>query len=558
MKDKFKQILKSLNSHLSRRIVGKVFLSVIVIEVIIFIPSYFRRQQELLRQLEVTSETVVDSLIRVAEEGMTDEQELLASLELFSQDPLITGVSFYHIDGTLVGTFGEVPELVFEDISQLSRGIQERSWQGDRYDVARVIRKMDMPYLLIVRHDSSSVQRELLLFTARIAGLVLLISIVVTGSTFFIIQQQVITPLLQLRDDLTLAGEALSEGQPRPEFVSFNSLKAEQYDELGETIVSFSQMFDRVDAEIKRREAAEGQLTQKALELEQTLTELKEAQLRLIQTEKMSSLGQLVAGIAHEINNPITFIQGNLTALEDYFQDILHVLEAYENLDISCHPKIKELKDTLDFAYTLDDIPKSLQSTQVGATRVAAIVQSLRNFARLDESERKTVDILDGLKNTIILLDSRLESAKIQVIQDYEALPKLDCYPGLLNQAFLAILNNAIDALQERGNLENSPLDAPQSCRKLTVTGRYDAAIAQINITIADNGPGIAAEVQRKMFDPFFTTKPVGQGTGLGLAIAYQIIVQDHHGDLRCESTPNQGTAFTISLPQPPSQGDRN
>ncbi|TAO05642.1 MAG: hypothetical protein EYR95_01995 [Phormidium sp. SL48-SHIP] len=558
MKDNLKQFFKCLNARLSHEIVAKVFLSIIVIEVIILIPSYFRRQQELLRQLETTSETAVDSLIRVAEEGITDKQELLASLELFSQDPLITGVSLYRIDGTWLGTFGEVPELVFEDISQLSRGIQERSWQGDRYDVARVIRKMDMPYLLIVRHDSSSVQRELFEFTARIAGLVLLISIVVTGSTFLIIQQQVITPLLQLRDDLTLAGEALSEGRPRPQFLSFNSLNAQHYNELGETIISFSKMFDRVDAEINRRQIAEVKLTQKAFELEETLANLKDTQLRLIQSEKMSSLGQLVAGVSHEINNPTTFIQGNLTILETYFKDIIEILTTYEHLDISQNPKIKELKDALDFDYILEDIPKSIQSTKVGATRIATIVEALRNFARLDESERKTVDILDGLKNTIILLESPLESAKIQVIQDYEALPKLDCYPGLLNQAFLAILNNAIDALQPRGDLENSPLDAPQSCRKLTVKARYNAAIAQINITIADNGPGIAPDVQRKMFDPFFTTKPVGQGTGLGLAIAYQIIVQDHHGDLQCESTPNQGTAFQISLPQPPSQGDSN
>ena len=416
---------------------------------------------------------------------------------------------------------------------------------------------MNQPYLLIVRHDSSSVQRELLEFTARISGLVLLISIVVTGSTFFIIQKQVITPLLQLRDDLNLAGDALSEGQLRPQFVSFNSLNGERNDELYETIISFSRMFDRVDAEIQRRQLAEVELTNKALELERTLAELKDAQLRLIQSEKMSSLGQLVAGIAHEINNPITFIQGNLTALKDYFQDVVEIIETYEHLEASPNPKIEELKDSLDFAYTLDDIPKSIQSTQVGATRIATIVEALRNFARLDESERKIVDSLEGLKNTIMLVESRLDAAKIQVIQDYEALPKLDCYPGLLNQAFLAILNNAIDALGQHCESENTALDAPQSGRQLTVTARHDAAIAQIKITIADNGPGMSPEVQRKMFDPFFTTKPVGQGTGLGLAIAYQIIVQDHQGDLRCESTPNQGTAFKISLPQQPNPRGR-
>ena len=557
MKQKFKQFLKCLNSRLSHKIVGKIFVSIVAIEVVILVPSYLRRQRDLLGQLETTSDTAINALVRVAEEGITEKQELLESLAIFTQDPLITGVSFYRIDGTLVETFGEVPDLVFGDISQLSRGIQERSWQGDRYDVARVIRKMNQPYLVIVRHDSSFVQRELLQFTARITGLVLLISIVVTGTTFFIIQQQIITPLLQLRYDLTLAGDTLSQGHSRPQFVSFNSLNNDDWDELSETISSFSQMFDRVDTEIKRRESAEHQSTHKAIELEQALVELKEAQLRLIQTEKMSSLGQLVAGIAHEINNPITFIQGNLTALENYFKDIQEVLDAYEQLEPSSHTPITTLKESLDFAYTLDDIPQSLHSTQVGATRVAAIVQSLRNFARLDESERKTVDILEGLKNTIILLESRLEAGNIKLIQDYETLPKLDCYPGLLNQAFLAILTNAIDALQQAGYPETCPSDTSESCQKLMITGRYEAAIAQIKITITDNGSGMTPEVQRKIFDPFFTTKPVGQGTGLGLAIAYQIIVQDHHGDLRCESTPNQGTTFTISLPQQPNPKGR-
>lgn len=554
MKDNLKQFLKCLNSRLSRQIVGKIFLSIVIIEVIILIPSYFRRQRELLGQLETTSETAVDSLVRVAEEGMTDEQELLASLKLFSQDPLIKGFSFYDLEGTLVGTFGELPQLQFENISQWDGGIRGRSWQGDRYDVARVIQKMEIPYLLIVRHDSSSVQRELYHFIARIAGLVLIISLFVTGATFLIIERQVIAPLLQLRDDLTLAGEALSEGTHQPHFSSLNLLKQSKTNELSQTIISFSEMFDRVDAEIKRRETAEANFRSKAIELEQILAELKDAQLRLIQTEKMSSLGQLVAGIAHEINNPVTFIQGNLTALDDYFQAVFEVLNFYEEIEIPQEAQLKDLKETLEFDYILEDIPKSLGSTQVGATRIATIVSALRNFARLDESERKTVDIVEGLKNTIMLLKSRLNAANIQVIENYQTLPELDCYPGRLNQSFLAILNNGIDALTQGTETENSFSKSRQ--RQLTVTAQFDSALAQVKITIADNGPGISPEVQPRIFDPFFTTKPVGQGTGLGLAIAYQIIVQDHQGDLRCESTPNEGTAFQISLPQNPNYGN--
>ncbi|MCC5897038.1 MAG: hypothetical protein JJU32_03850 [Phormidium sp. BM_Day4_Bin.17] len=552
MKDNLKQVIKCLNSRLSRQIVGKIFLSIVVIEIIILIPSYFRRQQELLAQLETQSETAVDSLVRVAEEGMTDERSLLASLELFSQDPLVKGFTFYRLDGTLVGQLGEPPRLGVEDIQQRTAGIQGRSWQGDRYDVARVIRKMETPYLLIVRHDSSSVPAELLGFIIRIAGLVLIIAIFVTGATFLVIERYVITPLLQLRDDLTLAGDALSNGQPRPQFSSLTSLKSEPTNELSQTIRSFAQMFERVDAEIKRRQGAEAEVRTKAEELEQTLADLKEAQLRLIQTEKMSSLGQLVAGIAHEINNPATFIQGNLSALQDYFETLLELLNAYEQVESVESPELHELKESLEIEYVLEDIPKSLKSTQSGVTRIASIVESLRNFARLDESERKTVDITQGIKNTISLLRSRLEAAQIQVSQTYESIPMVDCYPGLLNQSVLAILNNAIDALRQRPLPEKTAADATP--RQLAVTVGNDSPMAQIKITIADNGPGIPLEVQQKMFDPFFTTKPVGQGTGLGLAIAYQIIVQDHGGQLDCHATPDQGTVFTITLPQSPAQ----
>ncbi len=548
MKDNFKQFLKCLNSRLSRQIVGKIFLSIVVIEIIILVPSYFRRQQELLAQLESQSETAVDSLVRVAEDGITNERSLVESLELFSQDPLVKGFTFYRLDGTLVGRLGEPPELGIEDIQDFTAGIQGRSWQGDRYDVARVIRKMEMPYLLIVRHDSSSVPQELLGFIIRIAGLVLIIAVFVTGATFFIIERTVITPLLQLRDDLTLAGDALSDGTARPQFASLMVLDSEPTNELSQTIASFSQMFERVDREIKRRQVAESEVRGKAEELQQTLADLKEAQLRLIQTEKMSSLGQLVAGIAHEINNPATFIQGNLSALQEYFETLLQLLYAYEEVHGGDAPKLQQLKETLEIEYILDDIPQSLKSTQIGVTRIASIVESLRNFARLDESERKTVDITQGVKNTLSFLGSRLEAAQIQVSQTYDSIPKVDCYPGLLNQSVLAIINNAIDALAQRPLPEETGSRTDSTPRQLTVSVSYEAAIAQVRITIADNGPGIPPHIQQKMFDPFFSTKPVGQGTGLGLAIAYQIIVQDHRGQLHCDSTPEQGTAFTITL----------
>ncbi|MBV6621477.1 MAG: PAS domain-containing protein [Rivularia sp. (in: Bacteria)] len=279
------------------------------------------------------------------------------------------------------------------------------------------------------------------------------------------------------------------------------------------------------------------------IELQNTLHELKTTQAQLIQSEKMSSLGQMVAGVAHEINNPVNFIHANVAPASQYAQDLINLLELYQQHYPNPPEHIQSEIETIELEFLKQDFIKILNSMKQGTQRIRKIVLSLRNFSRLDEAQFKAVDIHEGIDSTLMILQNRLQSKpnfpEIQIIKNYSSLPLVDCFPSQLNQVLMNILANAIDALESQKSLSSPQI---QIHTKLLNNNR-------IAIHLADNGCGIPPEIQSKLFDPFFTTKEVGKGTGLGLSISYQIVVNKHGGNLSCKSIPGEGTEFIIEIP---------
>ncbi len=295
---------------------------------------------------------------------------------------------------------------------------------------------------------------------------------------------------------------------------------------------------------------SEAQLRQKAQELEAALQELQRTQLQMIQTEKMSSLGQLVAGVAHEINNPVNFIYGNLNYARDYIQELLNLISLYQEYYPDPVLQIQEEIENIDLEFIMVDLPKLLSSMKIGAERIREIVLSLRTFSRLDEAECKEINIHEGIDSTLIILENRLKSKLsypgIQIIKNYGNLPLVECYGGQLNQVFMNVLTNAIDALDEKDNARSlAEIQAEPSWIKIS-TETCDKSVI---IRIVDNANGIPEAIKQRIFDPFFTTKPVGKGTGMGMSISYQIITENHQGTLECISQAGQGTEFIIQIP---------
>ncbi|MEM6451412.1 MAG: ATP-binding protein [Cyanobacteria bacterium P01_D01_bin.105] len=452
-----------------------------------------------------------------------------------SIDEQLVVLADHHV---VASTFpSDIPDTVYADINDFD-------WE-EQGDLQRLVTLQDQSYLAqaIVLEGLGDEHFEVILLTSLAPlnkakrALWLLISIPGIASALLLagvgywLAKRIARPIQEITE------------------VALNVVKDDNFDlqapvksqdEIGALATSLNQLITWVgeytDALEESAQTLETRVNERTQELSQALEKLQETQSQLIQTEKMSSLGQMVAGIAHEINNPISFIQGNIKPLDGYLTDLVELLETYQEEYPNPTEAVLDKREEVEVEFLVEDTTKILNSMKMGTQRVRDIIVSLRNFSRLDESAIKDVDLCEGLDSTLLILNHRIKSG-VKIIKSYDELPLVRCSPAQINQVFTNIIVNALDAMFE----------ADVELKQLEITTRT-VSPDHVQVCIQDSGPGMPPEVKSKIFDPFFTTKPVGKGTGLGLGICFKII-QQHQGTIEVHSEPGKGTEFVITLP---------
>jgi signal transduction histidine kinase len=532
---RLKPLFAGLNSKLSRQLSIWILFGILGMEGVIFLPSAYRRKHEKLHELEMTSLATVNTLAAV----IPDVTHFIQSVPRLKQtSPLIAG-KLYKNNGQAIDSFGSADSLSFAQAQQLIPKLHyTKPW---RYDIAQPVTLKDGTYYLLLSYDATVISNDLIAFSLRVFGLVVLISLSVTGLMIGIINHRLIYPIVRLQSDVQQAGIAIAQETPCPDFLS-RSYKLNN--ELQDVIQAFFATNAQTLEAIALRKESEANLRQTGQQLESSISDLKRTQAQLVHTEKMSSLGQLGAGFAHEINNPINFIHANLSYLAQYSTDLLALIAQYETALSNPPESITQQRETMELEFIQEDMPSIIRSMQVGSARITNLVASFRNFVRLDEAELKRANLHESLDNTLLLLNQRLETTPyrsiIQLDRQYGILDPITCYPAQLNQVFFYLLCNAIEGIDRLAEIET---------KAFYITIKTTQENERVTISITDNGIGIDPEILHKVFDPFFTTKDVGGGTGLGLTNSHYIIENIHKGSLSLSSSPKVATTLTIALP---------